>query len=134
MSNIEILIVDDVSTTRELLRGLIVSIANALSKPIKAHIHQAATASETSNILGKQNISLVFLDIDLPDGSGLDLIDEVKTNRPNAAIIMVSGDSSIDSVKQAIAKGVSGYIVKPFNKARVQEAIEKGLESISHAT
>lgn len=132
-SNVEILLVDDVPTTRELLRGLVLSVLSPPRHNVNTNIYQAASATEASILINKKNIDLAFLDIDLPDGSGLDLIDVVKSNHPKSTIVMVSGDSSMPSVKKAISKGVSGFIVKPFNRARVQEAVDNCMKKLAKA-
>ncbi|WP_100642953.1 response regulator [Alteromonas facilis] len=128
MTALRILIVDDIATTRELLRGLIISELRTHEPEITGDIFQASTIEEALKILSGKDIQIVFLDIDLPDGNGLDIIDEIHVQHPDAGIIIVSGDSTADSVRKAITKGVKGYVVKPFNAARVSEAINNCIE------
>lgn len=58
---------------------------------------------------------LVLLDVGLPDGNGLHLIEEFRAAAPDAPIIMMTGDSSAGSAVQAIHAGAYHYVTKPVN-------------------
>lgn len=62
---------------------------------------------------------VVFLDIHLPNITGLDLIESLAKLDPNMYVIMVSADSSSENVKTALAKGCKGFLTKPFTKERI---------------
>lgn len=131
MNKISILIVDDVATTRDLLRGMVSNLMVPPLCDLSVTIYQTASSTETARLLEETQVDLVLLDIGLPDGSGLDLIDMLREKNNSIAIVIVSGDSSASSVKTAIAMGVDGFIVKPFNKARVKEALENSIKKIT---
>lgn len=122
---VNFLIVDDIAATRELLRGLIQSVLAQFSFPIEASLYQTENAKQTMALCTKRDMHLIFLDIELPDGNGLEVLKQIKANKPDTAVVMVSGDSSIASVKDAIESGIQGYIVKPFNFVQIQEQIVK---------
>lgn len=121
---VNFLIVDDVDATRELLRGLIQSVLNNNNFKIQVNIFQAPTAAQTRQVLEKNNIHLAFLDIELPDGNGLELLRHIKTDYPECKAVMVSGNASKENVLSSIESGVLGFILKPFNYLRVEEAIK----------
>lgn len=63
--------------------------------------------------------SLVIVDIGLPDGSGLDMIRELASHRPNAPVILAtSGDDPTICAKDAAAAGADGYLPKPLKNIR----------------
>jgi len=71
---------------------------------------------------------IVLLDLDLPDGNGLDLMPQLLADNPAARIIILSmyGDSS--RVSRALAKGAKGYVTKNDDPATILTAIDKVLE------
>lgn len=121
---LNILIVDDVDTTNSLLRGLILSVLGDYPQAWDIAIYQASDAKQAINFLKTKSIQLAFLDIELPDQSGLELLGAINVHFPDAKSVMVSGNGTKDNVVNAISKGVLGFIVKPFNKARVKEVLD----------
>lgn len=67
---------------------------------------------------------ITFLDIDLPDGNGFELLDYIRSQEPEAYVIMLTGSKLPEDVATSQEKGVSGYIIKPFTKAKIEEYIE----------
>lgn len=121
---IHFLLVDDVDATRELLRGLIQSVVASYSYKFQVIMHQAATADQATKMLAKHKIQLALLDIELPDDSGLNILRHIKADYPDCHAVMVSGNSSKQNVMAAIQEGVLGFVLKPFNHARVEEVIK----------
>lgn len=70
-----------------------------------------------------QQPDITLLDIHLPDGSGLELIDEFKEMNPSAYIVMMTGSADIDHVNEARRKGAQGYVLKPFNIQKIREVV-----------
>ena len=67
---------------------------------------------------------LVFLDIGLPGISGLQAISVLKKEYPNTHIVVVTGESSNDSVWEAISNGADGYLLKPFSLEEIRHQIQ----------
>ena len=73
------------------------------------------------NILNETNPDLIFLDNNLPDGQGIDLIREIKAARPRAIVIMIS---ALDNIKQkALDEGADLFIEKPLSHKVLKEVI-----------
>jgi DNA-binding response OmpR family regulator len=68
--------------------------------------------------------SIIFLDINLPDGVGLDHIKEIKVKHPGVRIIMISAYDSVNERTRAASEGADHFISKPFNKDGVYSALE----------
>ena len=66
---------------------------------------------------------VVLLDINMPGVDGLTALRLIKKGLPATQVIMISGDSTMERVKEAVASGASGFIVKPFNAERVLDDI-----------
>ncbi|MBM29153.1 MAG: sigma-54-dependent Fis family transcriptional regulator [Halieaceae bacterium] len=62
---------------------------------------------------------LVLLDIELPDGSGLDLIDDVQRLHPRPAVVVMTGHGA-GYAEQAISSGADDFLTKPFDAARLR--------------
>lgn len=77
-----------------------------------------------SNYL-KHNPDVVFLDIHMPDKSGLELIDEIMALDSDAYIIVFSADSVRENVLEAIEKGAVGFLSKPPVKERLTEYMNR---------
>ena len=71
---------------------------------------------------------LVLCDILMPDGDGLDLLREIKTERPHAAVIMMTAYASTDSAIEAMKLGAYDYISKPFDVEELKVMAEKAIE------
>lgn len=113
-----VLIVDDVSSVREFLR-------QTLHRLGVFRIEDAANARQAVNTFKKQKPDIVFLDIDLPDTNGTQLISVLLEMSPKATIIMLSANNTVDNVKFAIAHGAKGFIVKPFSPQKIQAIFDK---------
>lgn len=68
---------------------------------------------------------LVLLDIMMPKMDGMQALEEIRKVDPEAVVMMVSAESTMDKVTVAPSLGAAGFIVKPFNAAGVLGSIEK---------
>ena len=62
---------------------------------------------------------ILFLDIHLPNISGLDLLHSLRKADVSAYVVMLSADSSEDNVRNSRLKGAKGFLTKPFRKERI---------------
>lgn len=73
--------------------------------------------------------SLILLDINLPDGSGLDWLREIKTNTPDVPVILLTANDTDMDIVDGLEKGADDYITKPFSlsvlRARVNTQLRK---------
>jgi two-component system chemotaxis response regulator CheY len=119
-----VLIVDDVDYSRQLLRNAILSVAN--NEDLKTKRFKFVNASNGQDAFAKieaHKPDLIFLDIELPDINGIDVLKRIKSEAPQAFVIMVSGESTIANVKGSLTNGAAGFIVKPFSAIKVSEAL-----------
>ncbi|GAB59336.1 response regulator [Rheinheimera nanhaiensis] len=120
----KILLVDDVDYSRQLLRNNIMALTHSrLLQHNTFNFFNAGTASAAVSLFNQQRPDLVFLDIELPDSSGLELLSRFKQERPDCFISMISGQSTLQNVQQSIAKGAATFIVKPFSGDKILAAM-----------
>jgi two-component system response regulator AtoC len=70
-----------------------------------------------------------LLDIDLPDGSGLDVLRQIKSQQPEAVVIMITGNVLIDNTISALRGGAYDFIGKPINLEELRITIRNGIEA-----
>ena len=75
------------------------------------------------------SVSLVILDVNLPDGSGLDLLREIKTDTPTMPVILLTANDTDMDIVEGLEQGADDYITKPFSlsvlRARVNTQLRK---------
>jgi len=70
---------------------------------------------------------ITFMDLDLPDGTGFELLDYIRAHEPEAYVVVLTGSKLREDVMTAQRKGAHGYIIKPFTKSKIEQTIEKYL-------
>lgn len=116
-----ILLVDDHEIVR---RGLKQLLAEAYPKALFA---EAGTAPQARSLIAQQDWQLVVLDINLPGGSGLDLIAEVNRLRPQAAVLVLSAYPEEEFAVRAFKLGAAGYLTKASVADEMLTAVKKAL-------
>ena len=76
---------------------------------------------------------IVFLDINLPDGSGHDLARQIKQHGPGSFIVMATANDHAGDKTEAKVNGVDGFIIKPFDKKSVNGYIDLYLATRCHS-
>ncbi len=71
----------------------------------------------------------ILLDIDLPDGSGLDVLRQVKEEHPETVVIMITGNVMVDNTIAALRGGAYDFIGKPINLEELRITIRNGIEA-----
>lgn len=117
----KILIVDDESSIRWALEKALQSW--------KYETVQAETVREAKQQFFEEEPDAVLLDIDLPDGSGLDVLTEIKEKRPDAIVIMVTGNVDVKNTIAALRGGAHDFIGKPVNVEELRVTLRNALET-----
>jgi len=115
----QLLIVDDEPLIRSGLRLL-------LAAPGRI-ILECGTGAEAIALLKNQDISLVLLDINLPDISGLEILEWIAHQLIPTSVILVSGDDSIDSAIKALRHGAVEFVRKPHNIDDIRHKVNTAL-------
>lgn len=115
----KILIVDDESRIRSSLRVLLDCAGR--------EIQECGSGLDAITVLKAQEIDLVLLDINLPDISGLEVLEWIAKNKISASVIFVSADASIDSAILALRHGAMEFVRKPANLEEIKRKVENAL-------
>ena len=90
---------------------------------------EAGTVAEGLRAFEAEEPSAVLLDIDLPDGSGLDALREIKSRRADAVVIMITGKVLVQNTVAALRGGAYDFIAKPPHLEELRVTIRNGLEA-----
>ncbi len=88
-------------------------------------IGPVTTLEETIEIISKQNVSLILLDVYLPMTTGIEILRYLREKKYLLDVIMITAAKNSEEIQEAFAYGVLDYLVKPFSFERFQEAIRK---------
>ena len=103
------------------------AIAESLSR--LGHVcDKARTLADARQYLAVQPFDLMILDINLPDGSGYDLLKEIRAGGETLAVIMLTARLGVDDRVDALDAGADDYLVKPFDirelEARLRHSVK----------
>jgi two-component system response regulator AtoC len=88
----------------------------------------AANANEAREQLGADRFDLVLTDLKMPGASGIDLLGEIRAEHPKLPVILITAYGTIQTAIEAMRKGASDYILKPFDNQNLEVVIRKALE------
>ncbi|MEQ8162560.1 MAG: HD domain-containing phosphohydrolase [Smithellaceae bacterium] len=103
-----ILVVDDYLPTRRL-------IVDALDQSSQYEVDEAENGEEALRLFKQHNYDLVISDIMMPGMSGMDLLNRIREKNLSAAVIMITGNPTVELTVSAIKKGAVDFLPKPFD-------------------
>jgi putative two-component system response regulator len=115
-----ILVVDDEAPVRELLHSQLSFLDYDCTI--------AASADEALRLVAAAPPALVLSDVEMPGGSGLDLLRRLKERAKLLPVVMVSGVQDLDVVRQSIQEGAYDYLVKPFQLEDLANTVRRAIE------
>ncbi len=124
--NIKVLIVDDFSTMRKVVRNLLKQVGYE-------DIVEAEDGVMALKALKSQKIDVIISDWNMPNMTGMELLKAVRADAELAKtpFLMVTAEALQDNVVAAVKAGVNNYIVKPFTAEVLNEKIKKIMEGIN---
>ena len=90
---------------------------------------EAGTVAEAIKQFEAESPAAALLDIDLPDGSGLDVLRQIKEERPESIVIMITGNVQVESTISALRGGAYDFIGKPISLEELHITIRNGIEA-----
>ena len=124
--DLKFLIVDDFSTMRRIVRNLLKEIGYLNAD--EAEDGRAALAK-----LRAQAFDFVVSDLNMPNMNGFELLHEIRADNAlkSLPVLLVTAEAKKEDIITAAREGASGYIVKPFTKATLEEKIEKIVQKMA---
>ena len=126
MSDPRFLIVDDFSTMRRIVRNLL--------KEIGYHnAEEAEDGAVALSMLKATKYDFVVSDINMPNMNGFELLKNIRAEESlkTIPVLMVTAEAKKEDIVKAAQNGASGYIVKPFTKATLEEKVQKILQKVA---
>jgi len=117
---LDVLIVDDSAAIRKILQRVL----RQAEIPIGT-VYEAADGVEALAMLKNQTVGLILSDIDMPNMDGLEFLTKVRAQPAwrSLPIVMVSTEGTQAKVREAVERGASGYIRKPFTAEQIKEKL-----------
>ncbi|WP_408071544.1 response regulator [Butyrivibrio sp. JL13D10] len=94
-------------------------------------VHTAYNIAAAKKIFGENDISIAVCDIEMPMGSGLELLKWVRDEKIDTEFIFLTSHEKFDYARQAIEYNASGYVVKPFNADRMEAELTTAMQRLS---
>lgn len=116
-----ILVVDDDAQIRKTLENVLRSWGYRCI--------EAGTIAQAQEQFSEELPGVILLDIDLPDGSGLDLLPSIKERSPDTIVVMITGDVNVDNTIEALRGGAHDFIGKPISLQELKITIRNGIET-----
>jgi DNA-binding response OmpR family regulator len=93
-------------------------------------VHSALRVDKALDLLSKESYDLVLTDLMMPDRSGMEAVEAVARDHPDAGVVMFTGFATVDSAVQSMKLGALDYLPKPFTPEELIKVIERALEKV----
>ncbi|MEM6781001.1 MAG: response regulator [Pseudomonadota bacterium] len=114
-NNPRVLLIEDDQSTRWIVRKALKGVCDLATAPDLSTSYERIMSFQPH---------VIFLDIELPDGNGISVLDWITMENLNADVIMFSSHNTMENISVAMAAGAKGFISKPFAKSKLIEHIQ----------
>ena len=118
-----ILVVEDEPALREILSDML--------ERFDYDARLAGTAADAYALAAAEHPNAILLDINLPDATGTQTLDELRVLRPDVPIIIVTANADEGLARETLTRGAFDYVLKPFDMDRIGQVLEAALDSQS---
>ncbi|CAD5358427.1 chemotaxis regulator transmitting signal to flagellar motor component [Enterobacter cancerogenus] len=123
--NLRFLVVDDFATMRRIVRNLLKDLGFN-------NVEEAEDGNDALNKLRESTFDFVISDWNMPNMDGLELLTAIRQDSELSAmpVLMVTAEAKKENIIAAAQSGASGYVVKPFTAATLEEKLNKIFEKL----
>ena len=114
MRKLKVLLVDDNEAIR-------FGFAQYLERE-QISVHEAGSLASARDLVSKQQFDALILDLDLPDGDGMDLLADIKASNPDLPILIVTGSARKTAV-ECMSLGADSYLCKPISMQQLHSSL-----------
>ena len=124
-ANMKFLVVDDFSTMRRIVRNLLKELGFT-------NVQEAEDGVDALNKLRGEDFDFVVSDWNMPNMTGIDLLRAIRADAKlkHLPVLMVTAEAKRENIIEAAQAGASGYVVKPFTSATLDEKLKKIFEKM----
>jgi two-component system chemotaxis response regulator CheY len=125
-SNMKFLVVDDFSTMRRIVRNLLKELGFN-------NVHEAEDGVEAlKKLRSENNYEFVVSDWNMPNMTGIELLRVIRADDAlkHLPVLMVTAEAKRENIIEAAQAGASGYVVKPFTAATLDEKLKKVFQTM----
>ena len=121
--DLKFLVVDDFSTMRRIVRGLLKEMGCE-------NVEEAEDGNAALRTLKTEKFDFVVSDINMPNMNGFELLKAIRADGglKHLPVLMVTAEARKEDIVLAAQRGASGYVVKPFSKATLEEKVVRILQ------
>jgi len=116
-----VLVADDEPSIRFVLREIL--------EESGCQVAEAADGNAAREALASEDFQLAFLDIRMPGPTGLDLLDAVRAQEADTAVVIITAQNTFENAVEAMKRGALDYLVKPFGIAEVKAIVARVLRT-----
>jgi len=126
--DLRFLVVDDFSTMRRIVRGLLKEMGCE-------NVEEAEDGEDALRVLRASKFDFVVSDINMPKKNGFELLQSIRADDglKHLPVLMVTAEARKEDIVLAAQSGASGYVVKPFTKATLEEKVTKIMQKLAAA-
>ena len=84
---------------------------------------------EAIKAIDEESFDLALVDLGMPGMDGIEVLEKIKTRRPQTRVIIFTGYGSITTAVEAMRKGATDYLNKPFSPEELKAGVKKALEN-----
>ncbi len=123
--NLRFLVVDDFATMRRIVRNLLKDLGFV-------NVEEAEDGQDALTRLRESTFDFVITDWNMPNMDGLELLSEIRKDGTlgKLPVLMVTAEAKKENIIAAAQAGASGYVVKPFTAATLEEKLNKIFEKL----
>ncbi len=120
MTESPILVVDDEPRIRRVLEMALTDAGFT--------VHLAEDLAGARSKIEEERVRLVLADLQLPDGTGIDLLKEIAAERDDLPVILMTAFGTVETAVEAMKLGAFDYVVKPFSVDEIETLVRRGLD------
>jgi two-component system response regulator HydG len=120
MPAMKVLVVDDDASVRK--------ACVEITRSLGFLTEQAESPEQAREALGQGQVDLMLLDLRLPGGSGLSLLEEVRTTHPETVVVVMTAFATVGSAVEAMRIGAGDYLTKPFTLEELSTVLERAAQ------
>jgi len=117
----EVLVVDDAAFMRMMIRDILAKEGYV--------IHEAVNGRDAVAKYAEIRPDLVTMDITMPDMGGIEALQAIRLQHPDARVLMVSAMGQQKMIVEALESGAMDFLVKPFQPTKVLETVKRCLQT-----